>query len=108
MVNKHNNTVISQSLHFWQLYLAGEDVAKGGEGVVQGFVVYGLVKVLDEHIAHSRLPEGRVSLGPHDSDWLPFHHVKVHSVQGSLSWWGSRGRKVMVGCLHGTISLKTI
>lgn len=68
------------------MYLAGEDVAKGREGVVQGFVINGLVKVLDEHVAHSRLPEGGVSLGPHDSDWLPFYHVKVHGVQGSLSW----------------------
>lgn len=75
------------------MYLAGEDVAKGREGVVQGFVVNGLVKVLDEHVAHSRLPEGGVSLGPHDSDWLPFDHVKVHRVQGSLSWReeGQRG-----------------
>ncbi len=76
--------------HLWQLYLAGEDVAKCREGVVQGFVVNGLVKVLDEHVAHSGLPEGGVSLGPHDSDWLPFHHVKVHSVQGSFSWVGGR------------------
>lgn len=80
-----------------QLYLAGEDVAKGREGVVQGFVVNGLVEVLDKNIAHTRLPEGGISLGPHDSDWLPFHHIKIHGVQGSFScrrrghrkghWW---------------------
>ena len=91
-------------IHLRQLYLAGEDVAKGGEGVVQGFVVNGLVKVLDEHVAHSRLPKGGVSLGPHDSDWLPFDHVKVHGVQGSFSWEGGGCRevngKVMCGCLH--------
>lgn len=69
-----------------KLYLAGEDVTKGREGVVQGFVVNGLVKILDEHVAHSGLPEGGVSLGPHDSDRLPFHHVEVHGVQGSLGW----------------------
>lgn len=68
-----------------RLYLAGEDVAKGREGVVQGFVVNGLVEVLDKNIAHARLPEGGISLGPHDSDWLPFHHVKIHGVQGSFS-----------------------
>lgn len=69
-------------------YLAGEDVSKGREGVIQGLVVNGLVEVLDKHVAHSRLPEGGVSLGPHDSDWLAFHHVKVHGVQGSLGYEG--------------------
>lgn len=69
---------------FW--YLAGEDVAEGGEGVVQGLVVDGLVEVLDEHVAHAGLPEGGVSLGPHDADGLSFHHVEVHGIQGSLSW----------------------
>lgn len=43
-------------------YLAGENVAKGREGVVQSFVVDGLVKVLDEHVAHTGLPEGGVPL----------------------------------------------
>lgn len=65
-------------------YLAGEDVAESRESVVQRFVVDGLVKVLDEHVAHSGLPEGGVSLGPHDSDRFPFDHIKVHGVQGSL------------------------
>lgn len=81
------------------MYLAGEDVAKGREGVVQGFVVNRLVKVLDEHVAHSRLPEGGVSLGPHDSDWLPFHHVEVHGVQGSLSWVGREVEAKVIGWL---------
>lgn len=90
------------------MYLAGEDVAKSGESVVQGFVVNGLVKVLDEHVTHSRLPEGGVSLGPHDSDWLPFDHVKVHGVQGSLSWReeGQRGERSCM-CLYGAMSLIT-
>ena len=43
-------------------YLAGEDVAEGGEGVVEGLVVDGLVQVLDEHVSHAGLPEGGVSL----------------------------------------------
>ena len=64
--------------------LAGEDVAEGRESVVQRLVVDGLVQVLDEHVAHSGLPEGGVSLGPHDSDWFAFDHVEVHGVQGSL------------------------
>lgn len=80
-----------------QPYLAGEDVAKGGEGVVQGLVVNGLVQVLDEHVAHAGLPEGGVSLGPHDADGLPFHHVKVHGVQGSLGWGGGGGGGGIVG-----------
>lgn len=65
-------------------YLAGEDVAESRESVVQRFVVDGLVEVLDEHVAYSGLPEGRVSLGPHDTDRFAFDHVKVHGVQGSL------------------------
>lgn len=95
--------------YIWQLYLAGENVAKSWERVIQGFVVNGLVKVLDEHVAHSRLPEGGVSLGPHDSDWLPFDYVKVHGVQGSLSYGGGggqRGKRSRV-CLRGATGLKT-
>jgi len=40
--------------------LAGENVPKGRECVVKGLVVYALVKVLDENVAHSRLAYGRV------------------------------------------------
>ena len=72
-------------------YLARKDVAKSREGVVKCFVVNGFVQVLDEHVAHSRLPEGGVSLRPHYSDWLPFHHIKVHGVQGSLRCRGTGG-----------------
>ena len=80
------------SVHF--VYLAGEDVAKSRESVVQSFVVDRLVEVLDEHVAHAGLPGGGVSLRPHDSDWLPFDHVKVHGVQGSLSWGGEGDAEV--------------
>ena len=72
-------------------YLARKDVAKSREGVVKCFVGNGFVQVLDEHVAHSRLPEGGVSLRPHYSDWLPFHHIKVHGVQGSLRCRGTGG-----------------
>lgn len=63
----HENVILTGSLLMpqvasRQLYLAGEDVAEGREGVVQGFVVNGLVEVLDENVAHPRLPEGGVSL----------------------------------------------
>lgn len=79
-----HSTLYSPSLTWTPSYLAGEDVAKRRESVVQRFVVDGLVEVLDEHVANSGLPEGGVSLGPHDPDRLPFDHVKVHGVQGSL------------------------
>lgn len=47
--------------------LARKNVAEGGEGVVEGLVVDGLVQVLDENVALARLAESRVTLGPHDA-----------------------------------------
>lgn len=38
-------------------YFARQYVPKGREGVIEGLVVNGLVQVLDEHVAHPRLPE---------------------------------------------------
>ncbi len=51
-------------------HLAGEDVAKGGEGVVQGLVVNAFVKILNENVAHTGLAEGRVTVAPHDAHGL--------------------------------------
>ena len=36
-------------------YLARENVSKGGESIVQSFVVNALVQVLNKHIADTRL-----------------------------------------------------
>lgn len=67
-------------------YLARKNVSKGGEGVVESLVVNGLIKVLDEDVPNSALPQGRVTLRPHDAERPAFDHVKVHGVQGSLGY----------------------
>jgi len=64
--------------------LAGEDVAEGGEGVVEGLVVDALVQVLDEDVAHAGLAERRVALRPHDAHGLLAQVVEVHGVEGAL------------------------
>lgn len=68
------------------VYLARQDVSEGRESVVQGFVINGVIQVLDEDVSNPRLPEPRVPLGPHDADGTAFDHFKVHGVQGSFSW----------------------
>lgn len=76
-------------------YLARQDVSEGRERVVQGFVINGVIQVLDEDISNPRLPEPGVPLRPHDADGTAFDHFEVHGVQGSLSWQGreDRGRE---------------
>lgn len=66
-------------------YLAREDVSERREGVIEGLVVNGLVQVLDEDVAHPTLPQGRVTLRPHDTQRSPFDDVEVHGVQGTFS-----------------------
>ena len=65
--------------------LAAQYVSEGGKGVVHGFVINTLVKILDEDIANAGATERGVSLGPHDADGAALQHVKVHGIQGSLS-----------------------
>ena len=64
--------------------LAGKDVSEGREGVVHGFVVNGLVQVLDEHVANSRSSQRGVTLTPHDPDGAALEDIEVHGVQGPL------------------------
>lgn len=45
---------------------AREDVAESGEGVMKGLVIDGLIQVLDEDVALTRLPKSGVTLRPHD------------------------------------------
>jgi hypothetical protein len=47
--------------------LAAQNVAKGGEGVVESLVVDSHIQVLDENVALASLAEGRVTLRPHDA-----------------------------------------
>lgn len=65
-------------------HFAAQDRPESGEGVVHVLVVDGLVQVLDEDVAHPGFSQGWVPLRPHDPNWLPFHDVKIHRVQGSL------------------------
>ena len=71
-------------------HLTGEDISKSTEGVVECLVVNSLVQVLDEDVTYTRTPEGGVTLGPHDAHRSSLDHLKVHCVQGSLSYLGER------------------
>ena len=73
---------------FIEDHLTGEDISKSTEGVVECFVVNSLVQVLDEDVTYTRTPEGGVTLGPHDAHRSSLDHLKVHCVQGSLSYLG--------------------
>lgn len=64
--------------------LAGQNIAKGREGVVQRLVVNGLVHVLDKDVSHTGLPESRVPLRPHYTDRPTLDNVVVHCIQGAL------------------------
>lgn len=95
--------------------LAGEDVAKGGESVVEGLVVMKkekneeiscpsfartstlfplgetdlvvnlLVQVFDENVTSRALPQGRVPLAPHDPARTPLDQAVVEAVEGSFA-----------------------
>lgn len=67
-------------------YLAGQDVSKSRECVIESLVINGLVQILDKDVANAALSEGRVTLRPHDTKRSAFNHVEVHRVQGSLSY----------------------
>ena len=73
-----------------QHHLTGKDVPKRTERIVESFVVNGLVKVLDEDVAHTRSSEGGVTLRPHEPHRVVLDRVKVHGVQGPLSCEGRR------------------
>ena len=94
--------------------LAGEDVAEGGEGVVEGLVVDALVQVLDEDVAHAGLAERRVALRPHDAHGLLAQVVEVHNPSGYffsafilLGWricvrYSGGSRRSFVAMAHST------
>ena len=64
---------------------ATQNVAESGKGVVHGFVVDGLVQVLDEDVADTGAAEAGITLAPHDPDGFGFQDVKIHGVQSPLS-----------------------
>ena len=65
-------------------HLAREDVAEGGEGVVERLVVDRLVEVLDEDVARPRLAERRVAVAPHDAARLRLDQRVVHRLERAL------------------------
>ena len=67
--------------------LAGENVAEGGEGVVEGFVVDGLVEVFDEDVALAGLAKGGITLGPHDTAGTSLNERVVERLQSTLTYW---------------------
>ena len=69
-------------------HLAGQNVSKGTESVVECLVVDGLVQVLDEDVAHARLAQGGVTLRPHDAHRAALQGVEIHRVQSSFSCGG--------------------
>ena len=68
-----------------QHHLTGEDVTKGTEYVIEGFVVNRLVQVLDKDVSDTGSPQGGVTLRPHDTHRAVLDGVKVHGVQSPLS-----------------------
>lgn len=70
-------------MHF-VVYLAGQNVPKCREGVIQRLVVDGLVHVLDKNVSHPRFPQSGVTLRPHYSDGSSLNYVVVHGVQSAL------------------------
>eukprot|EP00754_Rhynchopus_humris_P012294 Rhum_TRINITY_DN14281_c3_g1::Rhum_TRINITY_DN14281_c3_g1_i1::g.76840::m.76840 len=65
-------------------HLARQDRSEGGEDLVQRLVVHRLSKVLDKDVADTRLPQGGVTLAPHDPARLVKDLAEVESVQGTL------------------------
>ena len=71
---------LSLSLTHTHTHLAGKNITKGTEGVVECLVVDGLVQVLDKDVADARLSQRRVSLGPHDAHRTALQRVEIHGV----------------------------
>jgi len=67
------------------LYLARENVSEGRERVIESLIINALVQVFDEDISDTRLADGRVSLGPHDTTWPTLDCIKVHRIQSTFS-----------------------
>ena len=65
--------------------LAGKDVAKGGESVVESLVVNGDIEVLDEDVALTSLAEGGVTLRPHDTARLALDESVVQLLESTLT-----------------------
>mmetsp|Transcript_110763 Transcript_110763/g.192005 ORF Transcript_110763/g.192005 Transcript_110763/m.192005 type:complete len:272 (-) Transcript_110763:38-853(-) len=66
-------------------HLARHNIPELREGVIQSLVVDGLVEVLDEDVAGTSLSQTRVTVGPHNPNWLAFNLVVVQGLKRPLS-----------------------
>ena len=82
---KVHKSIALRLTHLVLGHLARKNVPKGTEGVEEGLVVDGLVKVFDADVAHPRATKRRVTLGPHYPAWAVFNDTEVHGVKGTLS-----------------------
>ena len=82
-----NNTNISvhNVLPVMILTLQDKMLPNARERIIQSLVVDALIQVFDEHVAHTGFADGRITLGPHDTDWPSLYCIKVHRIQSSLS-----------------------
>mmetsp|Transcript_26446 Transcript_26446/g.61954 ORF Transcript_26446/g.61954 Transcript_26446/m.61954 type:complete len:245 (-) Transcript_26446:28-762(-) len=64
--------------------LAGKNVSKQTEGVVQLLVVDRLVEVLDKDVSNTRSTKRWITLAPHDAAGLVLDHGEVHGVKSAL------------------------
>jgi len=64
---------------------AGENVSKGGEGVVELLVANGVIQVLDEDISNTCLSDAWITLRPHDPARSAGDRVVVKAVQCPFS-----------------------
>ncbi len=65
-------------------YLAGEDLAKGQEGVVQHLAVDRGNKVLDDEVAGAALAHGRIPVRGHDAHRATMQMLVVEGLQRAV------------------------
>jgi hypothetical protein len=65
--------------------LARQDVSEHGKEIEKSLVVHSGGKVLHENVTDSRLTDGGVTLGPHDTARATLDISEVHSVKSTLS-----------------------
>mmetsp|Transcript_76146 Transcript_76146/g.120378 ORF Transcript_76146/g.120378 Transcript_76146/m.120378 type:complete len:245 (+) Transcript_76146:154-888(+) len=77
---------VATRLSLWRSRnLAGEDVPKETEGIVQRFVVDVTVQISDENVTEATLAKAWIALAPHDAASTALDARVVQGVQGTLS-----------------------
>lgn len=90
IINKHTTTTHNNNnsiiiIIIINPYLAGEDVAKVGKGVVEGLAVDRLLEVLDEDVAVAGAAQRRVAVRPHEAHGAALERLKVQLINGAAS-----------------------